>query len=153
MCISGFPTYLGFCPDPKHFIVSCKQTFAHYECIGASFVFQSWSLKHTYIFFGPYVQHFAHHECMGAFGSDPVCPKTLCNLRVTPVTFNMKFDFCFLKWFVETSRGATIRRRSQPLTPKGREKGQKINACKINKQMHEKHITQLPLPQARWSQC
>ena len=33
------------------------------------------------------------------------------------------------------------------------EKKDEINVCKINKQMHEKHIDQLSLPQARWSQC
>ena len=29
----------------------------------------------------------------------------------------------------------------------------KTNMCKTNKQMHEKHIDQLPILQARWSQC
>ena len=25
VCVSGFPTYQGFCPDPKHFIMNCEQ--------------------------------------------------------------------------------------------------------------------------------
>ena len=33
------------------------------------------------------------------------------------------------------------------------EKNDKTNTYKTNKQMHEKHTDQLPLPQARWSQC
>ena len=33
------------------------------------------------------------------------------------------------------------------------EKRTNTNTCKANKQMHEKHKDQLPLPQARWSQC
>ena len=37
------------------------------------------------------------------------------------------------------SDNSTVRSRSQPLTPRGRGKGQKLK-CKINKQMHEKHI-------------
>ena len=28
-----------------------------------------------------------------------------------------------------------------------------INVCIANKQMHDKHKDQLPLPQARWSKC
>ena len=28
-----------------------------------------------------------------------------------------------------------------------------INVCITNKQMHDKHKDQLPLPQARWSKC
>ena len=34
---------------------------------------------------------------------------------------------------------ATSRRRSQPLTPGGREKVTQINVCIANKQMHDKH--------------
>ena len=48
---------------------------------------------------------------------------------------------------------ATSRSRSQPLTPGGREKVTQINVCIANKQMHDKHKDQLPLPQARWSKC
>ena len=48
---------------------------------------------------------------------------------------------------------ATSRSRSQPLTPGGREKVTQINVCISNKQMHDKHKNQLPLPQARWSKC
>ena len=48
---------------------------------------------------------------------------------------------------------ATSRCRSQPLTPRGREKVTHINVCIANKQMHDKHKDQLPLPQARWSKC
>ena len=40
---------------------------------------------------------------------------------------------------------ATSRSRSQPLTPGGRER------CIANKQRHDKHKDQFPLPQARWS--
>ena len=40
---------------------------------------------------------------------------------------------------------ATSRRRSQPLTP-GREKVTQINVCIANKQTHDKHKDQLPLP-------
>ena len=48
---------------------------------------------------------------------------------------------------------ATSRGRSQSLTPGGREKVEQINVCIANKQMHDKHKDQLPLPQARWSKC
>ena len=50
---------------------------------------------------------------------------------------------------------ATNRSRSQPLTLGGREKVIQItgNVCTANKQMHDKHKDQLPLPQARWSIC
>ena len=44
---------------------------------------------------------------------------------------------------------APIRSRSQSLTPGGREKVTQINVCTANKQMHDKHKDQLPLPQAR----
>ena len=37
----------------------------------------------------------------------------------------------------------------QPPTPRGREKMTKATTYKTNKHMHEKHIDQLPLPQAR----
>ena len=33
------------------------------------------------------------------------------------------------------------------------EKKWQINLCLANKQMHNKHKDQLPLPQARWSKC
>ena len=42
---------------------------------------------------------------------------------------------------------ATSRRRSQPLTSEGREKVTQINVCIANKQMHDKHKDQAPLPQ------
>ena len=48
---------------------------------------------------------------------------------------------------------ATSRSRSRPVTPGGKEKVTQINVCIANKQMHDKHINQLPLPQARWSKC
>ena len=48
---------------------------------------------------------------------------------------------------------APSRRRSQPLTPEGREKVTQINMCIANKQIHDKHKDQLPLPQARGSKC
>ena len=48
---------------------------------------------------------------------------------------------------------AASRSRSQPLTPGGREKVTQINVCIANKQMHDKHKDQLPLPHARWSKC
>ena len=41
---------------------------------------------------------------------------------------------------------ATSRSRSQPPTPGGREKVTQINLCIANKQMHDKHKDQLPLP-------
>ena len=44
---------------------------------------------------------------------------------------------------------ATRRSRSQPKTPGGREKVAQIKVCIANKQMHDKHKDQLPLPQAR----
>ena len=40
-----------------------------------------------------------------------------------------------------------------PLAPGGREKVTQINVYIANKQMHDKHKDQLPLPQARWSKC
>ena len=43
---------------------------------------------------------------------------------------------------------ATSRSCSQPLTSGGREKVTQINVCKANRQMHDKHKDQLPLPQA-----
>ena len=30
MCVSGFSTLPRFLPDPKHFIVSCKQNIVKY---------------------------------------------------------------------------------------------------------------------------
>ena len=48
---------------------------------------------------------------------------------------------------------ATSKSRSQPLTPGGREKVTQINMCIANKQMHDKHKDQFPLPKARWSKC
>ena len=48
---------------------------------------------------------------------------------------------------------ATSRSRSQPPTPGGKEKVTQINVCIANKQMHDKHKDQLPLPQERWSKC
>ena len=48
---------------------------------------------------------------------------------------------------------ATSSSRSKPLTLGGREKVAQINVCIANKQMHDKHKDQLPLPQARWSKC
>ena len=42
---------------------------------------------------------------------------------------------------------ATGRSRSQPLIPGGREKVTQINVCIANKQMHDTHKDQLPLPQ------
>ena len=44
---------------------------------------------------------------------------------------------------------AKSRSCSQPPTPGGREKVEQINVCIANKQMHDKHKDQLPLPQAR----
>ena len=44
---------------------------------------------------------------------------------------------------------ATSRSRSQTTTPGGREKVTQINVCTGDKQMHDKHKDQLPLPQAR----
>ena len=44
--------------------------------------------------------------------------------------------------------------KPQPIPDaKRKRKTTEIDACKINKQMHEMHIDQLSLPQARWSQC
>ena len=53
----------------------------------------------------------------------------------------------------KSPRRATSRRRSQTLTPGGREKVTQINICIANKQMHDKHKDQVPLPQERWSKC
>ena len=44
---------------------------------------------------------------------------------------------------------AKSRSRSQPLTLGGREKVTQIIVCIANKQMHDKHKDQLPLPQER----
>ena len=44
---------------------------------------------------------------------------------------------------------ATSRSRSQPTTPGGKEKVTQINVCIANKQTHDTHKDQLPLPQAR----
>ena len=41
---------------------------------------------------------------------------------------------------------ATSRSRCQPPIPGGREKVAQINVCIANKQMHDKHKGQLPLP-------
>ena len=72
--------YLGFCPDPKHFIVNCEQNVVKFaEKWGKIYwkmqflykifwlnkmlcpptipsFFQSWNLKHTYIFFWLYAK-------------------------------------------------------------------------------------------------
>ena len=59
-------------------------------------------------------------------------------------------SFCgfSLKHIQKSPGRATSRSRSQPLTPGGREKVTQINVCIANKQMHDKHKDQLPLPQA-----
>ena len=49
---------------------------------------------------------------------------------------------------LKKSRDAIITSRSQPLTPRGREKKTDSNVCKINNQMHTKHIDQVSLSQA-----
>ena len=42
--------------------------------------------------------HFPHYKSMGAFcchgyqSFDPICPKTLCSLSLTPVMLHIKFD-------------------------------------------------------------
>ena len=42
--------------------------------------------------------HFPHYKTMGAFcchghlNFDPICPKTLCSLSLTPVMLHIKFD-------------------------------------------------------------
>ena len=52
-----------------------------------------------------------------------------------------------LKIGTQNSPGrATSRSRSQPLIPGEREKVAQINVCIANKQMHDKHKGQLPLP-------
>ena len=48
---------------------------------------------------------------------------------------------------------ATSRSCSQLPTPGGKGNVTQINVCRANKQMHDKHKDQLPLPQARWSKC
>ena len=42
---------------------------------------------------------------------------------------------------------AKSRSHSQPKIPGGREKVTQINMCTANKQMHDKHKDQFPLPQ------
>ena len=49
----------------------------------------------------------------------------------------------------KSTERATSRNRSQPLTPGRREKVTQVNVCIANKQMHNKHKDQLPLPKAR----
>ena len=64
--------------------------------------------------------------------------------------FNMIHVRYMLEKCKQKSPGrATSRSRSQPPTPGGREKVTQINVCIANKQMHDKHRDQLPLPQAR----
>ena len=63
-------------------------------------------------------------------------------------------DVLYFHSFVQKSKQkspgrATSRSRKQPLTPGEREKVTQINMCIANKQMHDKHKDQLPLPQAR----
>ena len=62
-------------------------------------------------------------------------------------------NYIHFKRETEESR-KSHKQKSQP-TPDtgGREKVTQINMCIANKQMHEKHKDQLPLPQARWSKC
>ena len=56
----------------------------------------------------------------------------------------------FVKKGKQKSPGtATSRSRSQPPKQEGREKVTQINVRITNKQMHNKHIDQLPLPLAR----
>ena len=65
-------------------------------------------------------------------------------------TFQLFSRFPFSQKGKQKSPGrATSRCRSQPLTPGGREKVTQTNVCIANKQMHNKHKDQLPLPQAR----
>ena len=38
MCVSGFPTYLVFCPDPKNLIVNCEQNVVKLRKNGGKFI-------------------------------------------------------------------------------------------------------------------
>ena len=61
------------------------------------------------------------------------------------------FETIWTKKLIEKSRMCQ-NHKPQP-TNKKQKKRTNTNTCKANKQMHEKHKDQLPLPQARWSQC
>ena len=66
-----------------------------------------------------------------------------------PLTDFINASSRFTKGKQKSPGRATSRNRSQPLTLGGREKVTQINGCIANKQMHDKHKDQLPLPQAR----
>ena len=56
----------------------------------------------------------------------------------------------FLILLIWNSPGKTTNRsRSQPPTPGGREKVTQIHVCIANKQTHDKHKDQLPIPKAK----
>ena len=50
---------------------------------------------------------------------------------------------------IEKTRECHITSRNKSLTLRGREKSTDIDVCKINIQMHEKQLDQLPLHHAR----
>ena len=74
-------------------------------------------------------------------------------LRLKILSFSWHWHFCEPKRYTEKSR-KSHKQKSQP-TPDTRRKRKvtQINVCIANKQMHDKHKDQLPLPQARWSKC
>ena len=62
-------------------------------------------------------------------------------------------QYFLLQKLIEKS-GECNSHKPQP-TPetKRKRKMTKTNTYKTNKQMHEKHTDQVPIPQARWSKC
>ena len=62
-------------------------------------------------------------------------------------------DFLHAKINPHMSMDILLTSRSQSLTPRWREKGTKIYACKISTHMHERYADQLSLYQARCTQC
>ena len=57
------------------------------------------------------------------------------------------------KRLIEKSRECHNHKPQPTPDTKRKRKMTKLNTIKTNKQTHEKHTDQLPLPQVRWSQC
>ena len=72
---------------------------------------------------------------------------------MTNIIINALFSYSgtFIKFSQEFSYKEKVNKK---VNRKGRrEKVAQTNVCIANKQMHDKHKDQLPLPQSRWSKC
>ena len=86
------------------------------------------------------------------FNVEPHCPLRTRKCRNNDTTIVYRCTGRRCTTYTRPVR-ATNRSHSQLLTLGGREKVTQINVCIANKQMHDQHKDQLPLPKARWSKC